>query len=114
MQWAVIFHKQHIHFKSGLDSLFFYNSELNRAGRILPCKLSCVKCKAPIADEGRRMFLAFGPLFDFPAGRVLPEAFRPTCHLFYGSRVLDCDDELPKYLGHKGYSPLYQSPFQRQ
>ena len=73
--------------------------------RILPCKLSCSVCGAPVADEGRRMFLAFGPLFDFGHPPHVPEAFRPTCHIFYGARVIDVPDDLPKYAGHKGSSP---------
>ena len=54
------------------------------------------------------MFLAFGPLFDFGHPPQVPAAFRPTCHIFYGSRVIDMPDSLPKYLGHKGKSPTYQ------
>ena len=51
------------------------------------------------------MFLAFGPLFDFGHPPHVPEAFRPTCHIFYGARVIDVPDDLPKYAGHKGSSP---------
>lgn len=107
-QWAVIFHKADVRFTRGVDELAFYNSELGRPGRVLPCKLTCGRCRSPIADEGRRMFLAFGPLFDFGAPPRVPAAFRPTCHIFYGARVLDMHDELPKYLGHKDSSPLWR------
>jgi len=107
-QWAVIFRKQDVRFVRGVDQLFFYHAETRRSERILPCKLSCAACHAPIADEGRRMFLAFGPLFDFGAEGRVPEAFRPTCHIYYGMRVIDIDDDLPKYLGHKDVSPLWR------
>jgi hypothetical protein len=105
-QWAVIFHKTDVCFVRGVEELYFYNSELDRPGHVLPCKLGCQRCRSPVADEGRRMFLAFGPLFDFGMPPRVPAAFQPTCHIFYGSRVIDVDDGKPKYLGHKGSSPL--------
>jgi hypothetical protein len=104
-QWAVIFHKSDVRFVRGLDDLFFFNSERGRAEHLLPCKLSCNVCRTPIADEGRRMFLAFGPLFDFGFPARIPAAFEPSCHIFYGARVIDVDDGKPKYLGHKGSQP---------
>ncbi len=100
-QWAVIFHKHHVRFVRGLDKISFYHPETNQSRRILPCKLSCSECRTPIADEGRRMFLAFGPLFDFGFPPVVPPAYQATCHIFYGARVVDIDDGLPKHLGHK-------------
>ncbi|MBW2523992.1 MAG: GFA family protein [Deltaproteobacteria bacterium] len=106
-QWAVIFHKRDVRFVRGVDSLYFFNGETGQAGHVLPCKLSCRICRAPIADEGRRMFLAFGPLFELGSPPRVPPAFKPTCHIFYGARVMDVDDDIPKYLGHKGQSPLW-------
>jgi hypothetical protein len=104
MQWAAIFHKRDVRITKGVDCLKFYNSERNIQARVLPCKVSCALCSAPIADEGRRMWLAFPSLFDFGGFAALPETFKPTCHLFYGSRVMDMDDELPKWSGHKNHS----------
>jgi len=104
MQWAVIFHKHHVRFTSGWDQLRFYNSEQNLNQRILPCKVSCINCGTLIADEGRRMWLAFPSLFDFGCLPQVPEAFKPTCHLFYGMRVMDMGDDLPKWAGHKNQS----------
>jgi len=106
MQWAAIFHKRHVRFTAGLENLVFYNSEQNRPERILPCKVRCGKCGTPIADEGRRMWLAFPSLFDFGYPAKVPEAFRPTCHLFYGSRVIEIQGDLPKWSGHKNHSEL--------
>ena len=104
MQWAAIFHKHHVRFVAGLDRLRFFNGRLNTADRILPCKVSCGLCGALIADEGRNMWLAFPSLFDFGMPAEIPEAFRPTCHIFYAARVLDMDDGLPKWAGHSGIS----------
>jgi hypothetical protein len=87
-QWAVIFHKTDVRFVRGVDKIFFYNAETGRPGHVLPCKLSCGECRSPIADEGRRTFEA-------------------TCHIFYGMRVVDVNDHLPKFLGHKDLSPLW-------
>lgn len=84
-QWAVIFRKNDVRFVHGVDKIFFFNAEIGRPGRVLPCKLSCNECRSPIADEGRRMFLAFGPLFDFRSRAHIPPLFEPTCHIFYGT-----------------------------
>ena len=104
MQWAAIFHKHQVRFTAGLDLLRFYNNEQDRVERILPCKVSCRNCGTPIADEGRRMWLAFPSLFDFGLGGVVPDPFKPTCHLFYGQRVIDVCDDLPRWSGHKNQS----------
>jgi len=106
MQWAAIFHKRDVRFVAGVENLRFYNSELNRQERLLPCKVSCALCGTPIADEGRNMWLAFPTLFNFGVPPRVPEAFRPTCHIFYGMRVMEIDDGLPKWSGHKGESTL--------
>ncbi|SEA75603.1 Uncharacterized conserved protein [Desulfuromusa kysingii] len=104
MQWAAIFHKYQVRFTAGVNLLRFYNNELDKNERILPCKVSCSLCGTPIADEGRRMWLAFPSLFDFEPGTQVPDSFKPTCHLFYGQRVIDISDNLPKWSGHKDLS----------
>ena len=108
MQWASIFHKDDVEVVKGSEHLRFFNStsnryERNQYERELPCKVSCGKCGTLIADEGRRMWMAFPSLFGFTASNV-PEAFKPTCHIFYGARVMDVNDGLPKWSGHKGKS----------
>ena len=97
MQWAAIFYKHHIRFSAGLDHLRFFNGSLNKAKRVLPCKLSCSFCGTLIADEGRKMWLAFPSLFEFGRQPKVPETFKPTCHIFYSARVFDMDDGLPKW-----------------
>ena len=106
MQWAAIFHKHDVRITRGLDNLKFYNSELNLHERVQPCKVSCTLCGTLIADEGRRMWLAFPSLFDFATSAEIPEPFRPTCHIFYRARVMDINDDLPKWAGHKDDSLL--------
>lgn len=46
----------------------------------------------------------FGPEFDFGHRRDVPAAFRPTCHILYGTRVVEVCDDRPKWAGHKNYS----------
>jgi hypothetical protein len=106
MQWAAIFHKRHVRITAGLEHLTFYNSERDRPERILPCKVSCGRCGTPIADEGRRMWLAFPSLFDFGHPANVPDSFNPTCHIFYGTRVIESQDDLPRWSGHKNHSTL--------
>ena len=109
MQWAAIFHKRDVRFTTGVENLRFYNASLDRRDRILPCKVACASCGTPIADEGRNMWLAFPTLFDFGAPPRVPQAFKPTCHIFYAMRMMDVDDALPKWSGHKDSSTLLRS-----
>ena len=46
------------------------------------------------------MWLAFPSLFDFGTPTKIPEAFKPTCHIFYEARVFDMGDGLRKWSGH--------------
>ncbi|MBW1749068.1 MAG: hypothetical protein JRJ34_12020 [Deltaproteobacteria bacterium] len=63
-------------------------------------------CGTLIADEGRNMWLAFPSLFNFGGVSKVPAKFKPTCHIFYGMRVIDINDDLPKWSGHKNHSEL--------
>jgi hypothetical protein len=65
MQWAAIFHKHDVRISEGIDHLNFYNNEVNKHERILPCKVSCALCGTLLADEGRKMWLAFPSFFNF-------------------------------------------------
>ena len=104
MQWAAIFRKQDVRLTRGAEHLVFYNVETGDRVRRLPCKVSCGRCGTPIADEGRNMWLAFPTLFEFGTPARIPDAFRPTCHIFYESRVVDVADDLPRWAGHKNRS----------
>ena len=101
MQWAAIFRKRDVRLVRGAGALRFYHTALGRMERTLPCKVSCGSCGTPVADEGRSMWLAFPTLFDFGAPPHIPKAFLPTCHIFYAQRVMDVDDDLPKWSGHR-------------
>ena len=106
MQWAAIFHERDVRFTAGEDVLRYYHAASASSERIRPCKVRCGVCGTLVADEGRRMWLAFPTLFDFGTPRRIPAAFLPTCHIFYGDRVIDVDDTLPKWSGHKDRSRL--------
>lgn len=43
--------------------------------------------------------------FKFKDNHV-PAAFAPSAHIFYGERVLELDDDVPKWSGHKDKSEL--------
>lgn len=101
MQWAAIFRKRDVRFAAGVELLQFYNSALGRHERLPPCKVRCSACGTPIADEGRNMWLAFPTLFELGTPPTVPDTFRPSCHIFYDLRVVDVDDGLPKWSGHK-------------
>ncbi len=103
MQWAAIFEKRDVRFTAGAEHLKFYHAPGRVEAREQPCKVACRLCGTLIADEGRRMWLAFPSLFDF---ETVPTAFQPSAHIFYSSRVMDVDDGLPKWSGHKGKSRL--------
>ena len=95
----------------------------------LPLKISCAQCHSPICDEGRNMMLMFPGLIEFDRN-LLPGPFRAyavpffgilffspllssllrTHHMFYGSRVDDVDDDLPKFLGKKNECPFEGEP----
>ena len=104
MQWAAILQKSDVRFTQGIQQLEFYHAPTQQLTHTLPCKVRCGICGTWIADEGRRMWLAFPSLFSFEGGT--PESFKPSCHIFYGQRKLDVDDNLPKWTGHKGKSDL--------
>lgn len=64
----------------------------------LPCKVRCNFCHSPIMDEGRNMILLFPPLIHFKSAED-KKKFQPRCHMFYGQRVIDIPDGLPKWSG---------------
>lgn len=110
MQWAAIFYKKQVRFTAGFEQLTFYNVGLGVTERRLPCKLRCQHCGTLVADEGRKMWLAFPTLFDFGSPPHVPAPFRPSCHIFYANQVMDVHDDLPKWSGHKNKSTLMTLP----
>lgn len=111
MQWAAIFRKADVRISAGLSELEFYNasravSARALSERVLPCKVRCGRCGTPVADEGRTMWLAFPSLFEFGTPPTVPPAFQPSCHIFYASRTMEVQDELPKWSGHRDRSQM--------
>eukprot|EP00397_Hematodinium_sp_SG-2012_P055159 GEMP01067102.1.p1 GENE.GEMP01067102.1~~GEMP01067102.1.p1 ORF type:complete len:169 (+),score=30.81 GEMP01067102.1:113-619(+) len=98
MQWVAIWHKHNVRFVQGVEHLYFYHSENDYVGHEPPCKVSCSRCRSPIADEGRRMWLGFLPTFDFSRGSI-PDSFRVKKHINYGAHVIDVDDSAPTFPG---------------
>ena len=76
-QWAALFHKDALRFVKGVDNLMFYYPPEKKEAHHLPCKVSCSICHTPMADEGRKMWMAFPTLFKTDNGK-LPEAFRAS------------------------------------
>jgi hypothetical protein len=88
-QWAAIFHKTDINFTE------------------LPCKVRCSYCHSPIMDEGRNMILLFPSLIHLKTDES-KALFKPRCHMFYGQRVMDIPDGLPKWSGLSDNSDLIE------
>ena len=93
-QWAAIFHKEDINFTNGHHNLEWYDPSSKSTEHSLPCKVRCNYCHSPIMDEGRNMILLFPSLIKL--GDEGKKNFKPTCHMFYGQRVVDIPDGTPK------------------
>ncbi|TFK33232.1 Mss4-like protein [Crucibulum laeve] len=99
-QWAAIVEKTDVHFTEGEDQLIYWNPGEMSQEYILPCKISCKNCRAPIMDEGRNMLLLFPTLIHFD-NLEDKRKFYPSCHIFYSRRAVDVKDGLPKWAKHK-------------
>ncbi|EPE33858.1 Mss4-like protein [Glarea lozoyensis ATCC 20868] len=106
-QWAAIFHKEDINFTHGHHDLGWYDPGEKTTKHKLPCKVSCSYCRSPIMDEGRNMILLFPSLIKFKDKKE-KHNFDPTCHMFYGKRLYDFPDGLPKWSGLSGDSDLIE------
>jgi len=58
-------------------------------------------------DEGRNMVLLFPSLIHFKSEEDKVK-FKPRLHMFYGQRVVDVPDGLPKWTGLKDQSDLIE------
>ncbi|KAF2841262.1 hypothetical protein M501DRAFT_929855 [Patellaria atrata CBS 101060] len=105
-QWAAIFHKEDINFTNGHHNLEWYDPTSKSVEHKLPCKVRCAYCHSPIMDEGRNMILLFPSLIKLDAkGKHF---FKPRHHMFYGQRVMDIPDGLPKWTGLTEESDLIE------
>ncbi|KAF2402924.1 hypothetical protein EJ06DRAFT_472823 [Trichodelitschia bisporula] len=106
-QWAAIFHKEDINFTHGHHNLEWYDPTEKSVDHKLPCKVRCSYCHSPIMDEGRNMILLFPSLIDLQTDED-KAFFKPRCHMFYGQRVMDIPDGLPKWDGLSNESNLIE------
>ncbi|WPH03773.1 Hypothetical protein R9X50_00665600 [Acrodontium crateriforme] len=106
-QWAAIFHKEDINFSHGHHDLEWYDPSTKKVQHKLPCKVRCSHCHSPIMDEGRNMILLFPTLIHFK-NKEAKDKFNPKSHMFYGERVIDVVDGLPKWTGLNGSSELIE------
>ena len=61
-------------------------------------------------DEGRNMILLFPSLVHLKTDDD-KKKWRPRCHMFYGQRVIDVPDGLPKWTGlNQGSDLIEDSP----
>ncbi|KAF2669815.1 hypothetical protein BT63DRAFT_371929 [Microthyrium microscopicum] len=106
-QWAAIFHKEDINFLNGAEGLEWFHAPNASLEHTLPCKVHCHHCKSPIMDEGKSMILLFPGLIHFKSKKDM-DYFNPKCHIFYGQRVIDIPDGLPKWDGLDEKSKLIE------
>ncbi|KAG2140132.1 Mss4-like protein [Suillus clintonianus] len=107
-QWAAIFPKTSVRIlQDNSGALHCFSTTTKQAGHHVPCKVSCDICRAPLFDEGKRMVLAYPSGFKFPPIKARLN-FQPSCHIFYGHRVMEVCDGIPKWRGHKNDSELMQ------
>jgi len=106
-QWAAIFHKEDINFSDGHHNLEWYDPTSKSIEHKLPCKVRCSYCHSPIMDEGRNMILLFPSLIHLKTDED-KHFFKPRCHMFYGQRVMDIPDGLPKWSGLSNESDLIE------
>ncbi|KAK0738190.1 Mss4-like protein [Schizothecium vesticola] len=105
-QWAAIFHKTDINFTQGHHDLGWYDAAAKSTTHHLPCKVQCAYCRTPVMDEGRNMILLFPTLIEGINTDEGRSAFKAGCHMFYGQRVVEVRDGLPKWKGMNDDSVL--------
>ncbi|PWN17787.1 hypothetical protein BCV69DRAFT_253768 [Microstroma glucosiphilum] len=108
-QYCVLFPKLACRMDKECDptylSFFSTQRKENQDTHDVPCKVSCRQCRSPLLDEGRNMLMAYPSSFNFPDGNV-PPSFSPSCHIFYKEAIIEIDDGVPKWSGHKDTSEL--------
>jgi len=122
-QWAVLYHKTSVRLVKGSENIQFYSTTRKESVHDVPCKIACSICRAPLADEGRAMVMAYPSSFIFHEkdehnesarhGRV-PDTFRPKAHIFYKERLMEILDGVPKWSGHKNASELLPEVSERE
>jgi hypothetical protein len=76
-------------------------------------RVRCKKCGVMIATENTKTnaYSVFGPVLERDdSGKIMSwEQLKPTAHMFYGTRLLDVNDELPKWQGYSEQSARLDS-----
>ncbi|KAE9377466.1 hypothetical protein N431DRAFT_527355 [Stipitochalara longipes BDJ] len=96
--WTSIFEKTDVNFTNGHHELVWYDSQEKTTRHKLPCKVSCAYFRTPIMDEGNNKLLLYPILIKFRNEKDM-ENFAASCHMFYSQRVVDINEQLPKWPG---------------
>jgi len=96
MHWSAVLEKTDVLFKCSTDKMSFYRTEDQTNKHELPAKMTCVRCKSPICDEGRGKILMYPSLFDFDK-KEDQEAWMPSEHVFYSNRSIEIEDGKDKW-----------------
>ncbi|CAO1614370.1 unnamed protein product [Jaminaea pallidilutea] len=113
-QWAALYHKTSVRLAHDCDPSFlsFFSTHTKYSEHLVPCKIACAQCHSPLMDEGRNMVMAYPSSFQFKDGHV-PPAFAPSAHIFYGESIVEVDDGVPKWSGHKDHSEILPHVLER-
>ena len=84
-----------VHREDGVDDLVGFASS--------PAveRFRCARCASPVYATLAKGKMAAVPLTIFDAADGV-EPLRPTHHMYYSDRIMDVDDQLPKYVKSSG------------
>lgn len=106
MQWAAIFHKHHVRITAGLAHLFFLMVSRVGLNAYCPAKSAASDVVRQLPLTGGECGLPSPPCLISDTPPNVTDLFKPTCHIFYGTRVMEPKDDLSKWSGHKNHSNL--------
>lgn len=103
---ATAWEPAHVGVERGAEHLATYHHRTRQLERQF-----CRQCGETLFGTNRLgMSVIPNSLFARASGGALPEALQPAMHLFYRHRVVEVDDQLPKFLdGWDG--PLHKAGF---
>ena len=89
---------------AGIEHLRFYNSERDQHAVFCPARSAAPGAARPLPMKDAKCGWPFPHCLISDLVGEIPAAFRPTCHIFYGTHVVETCDDLPKWSGHKNHS----------
>lgn len=95
--WSVVLLKEEFQWLQGYDDSIEKYQDL---------RYTCKQCHGKIADEGPKYHYSFPSLFSFSSKSNMPKSFQPTHHCFYGQRIMDVNDAMPKFVAKWGSKRL--------